>query len=172
MKATTPGAMSPRLVSDVVAAAVGHWPDLLAAVGIDIPRRGKHGPCPACGGKDRFRLDDKGGRGTWICNQCGNGDGLDLLVRVTGKSTKEAAELLAPLVSGMEQPPHPRRLGDERARTRPLDVDGRRHHRRRPSSIHRPLDGGVLGWRHYCSGFASRHEIADCLGTVLAGSPS
>ncbi|MCJ7929177.1 primase-helicase zinc-binding domain-containing protein [Aeromonas sp. LsrichE-8G] len=98
MKATTPGAMSPRLVSDVVAAAVGHWPDLLAAVGIDIPRRGKHGPCPACGGKDRFRLDDKGGRGTWICNQCGNGDGLDLLVRVTGKSTKEAAELLAPLV--------------------------------------------------------------------------
>ena len=49
-------------------------------------------------GKDRFRLDDKEGRGTWICNQCGNGDGLDLLVRVTGKSTREAAELLAPLV--------------------------------------------------------------------------
>lgn len=98
MKATTPGAMSPRLVSDVTRIACGHWPDLLAAVGIDIPRRGKHGPCPACGGKDRFRLDDKGGRGTWICNQCGNGDGLDLLVRVTGKSTKEAAELLAPLV--------------------------------------------------------------------------
>ncbi|MGL6418714.1 DUF927 domain-containing protein [Aeromonas allosaccharophila] len=98
MKATTPGAMSPRLVSDVAAAACGHWPDVLAGLGIDIPRRGKHGPCPACGGKDRFRLDDKGGRGTWICNQCGNGDGLDLLVRVTGKSTKEAAELLAPLV--------------------------------------------------------------------------
>lgn len=98
MSMTTKGASSPRFVSDVAAAACGHWPELLAAVGIDIPRRGKHGPCPACGGKDRFRLDDKGGRGTWICNQCGNGDGLDLLVRVTGKSTKEAAELLAPLV--------------------------------------------------------------------------
>ncbi|MGN5134521.1 DUF927 domain-containing protein [Aeromonas veronii] len=98
MKATTPGAMSPRFVSDVTNAAAGHWPELLAGIGIDVPRRGKHGPCPACGGKDRFRLDDKGGRGTWICNQCGNGDGLDLLVRVTGKSTKEAAELLAPLV--------------------------------------------------------------------------
>ncbi|MGU5700399.1 DUF927 domain-containing protein [Aeromonas caviae] len=98
MKATTPGAMSPRLVSDVARVACGHWPELLAGIGIDVPRRGKHGPCPACGGKDRFRLDDKGGRGTWICNQCGNGDGLDLLVRVTGKSTKEAAELLAPLV--------------------------------------------------------------------------
>lgn len=98
MSMTTKGAASPRFVSDVAAAACGHWPDLLAAVGIDTPHRGKHGPCPACGGKDRFRLDDREGRGTWICNQCGNGDGLDLLVRVTGKSTKEAAELLAPLV--------------------------------------------------------------------------
>ncbi|KXU81121.1 DUF927 domain-containing protein [Aeromonas enteropelogenes] len=94
----TTGGASPRFVSDVVAAAAGHWPDLLAAVGIDIPRRGKHGPCPACGGKDRFRLDDKGGRGTWICSQCGNGDGLDLVGRVTGRQPKEAAELIASLV--------------------------------------------------------------------------
>ncbi|WOQ13812.1 DUF927 domain-containing protein [Aeromonas media] len=92
------GVTSPRFVSDVAAAACGHWPELLAAVGIDIPSRGKHGPCPACGGKDRFRLDDKTGRGTWICNQCGTGDGLDLVGKVTGKSAKEAAELVAPLV--------------------------------------------------------------------------
>ncbi|BDN89189.1 hypothetical protein KAM471c_30040 [Aeromonas caviae] len=98
MSMTTKGAASPRFVSDVAAAACGHWPELLAAVGIDTPSRGKHGPCPFCGGSDRFRLDDKGGRGTWICNQCGSGDGLDLLARVTGKSTKEAAELIAPLV--------------------------------------------------------------------------
>ena len=87
-----------RFVSDVVAATAGLWPDLLVTLGIDIPRRGKHGPCPACGGHDRFRLDDKGGRGTWICNQCGAGDGLDLVVRVTGKPPKAAAELIAPLV--------------------------------------------------------------------------
>lgn len=92
------GGASPRFVSDVVAAACGHWPELLAAMGIDTPSRGKHGPCPVCGGRDRFRLDDKGGRGTWICSQCGNGDGLDLVCRVTGKLPKEAAELLAPLV--------------------------------------------------------------------------
>ncbi|MGU5616064.1 DUF927 domain-containing protein [Aeromonas caviae] len=98
MSMTTKGAASPRFVSDVVAAAAGHWPELLAAVGIDIPRRGKHGPCPACGGKDRFRLDDKTGRGTFICSQCGSGDGLDLVCRVTNKSPKEAAELIAPLV--------------------------------------------------------------------------
>ena len=87
-----------RFVSDVVAAATGHWPDLLTAMGIDTPRRGKHGPCPACGGKDRFRLDDKGGRGTWICNKCGAGDGLTLVGKVTGKPIKEAAVLMAPLV--------------------------------------------------------------------------
>ncbi|MDI5829610.1 hypothetical protein MJN51_36035, partial [Salmonella enterica subsp. enterica serovar Kentucky] len=39
----------------------------------DSPRR--HAPCPACGGKDRFRFDDNG-RGSFICNQCGAGDGL------------------------------------------------------------------------------------------------
>ncbi|BBU03340.1 DUF927 domain-containing protein [Aeromonas veronii] len=87
-----------RFVSDVAAAATGHWPDLLAAVGIDTPHRGKHGPCPTCGGKDRFRLDDKGGRGTWICNQCGAGDGLTLVGLATGKTIKEAADLIAPLV--------------------------------------------------------------------------
>lgn len=101
------GVTGPRFVSDVVAAACGHWPDLLAAVGIDIPRRGKHGPCPACGGKDRFRLDDKAGRGTWICNQCGNGDGLDLVGKVTGKPPKEAAELIAPLVGLSDSGPDP-----------------------------------------------------------------
>ncbi|WP_447831847.1 DUF927 domain-containing protein [Aeromonas salmonicida] len=85
-------------VSNVAATASGHWPDLLTAVGINTPHSGKHGPCPACGGKDRFRLDNKGGRGTWICNQCGAGDGLALVGLVTGKPIKEAAELIAPLV--------------------------------------------------------------------------
>ncbi|HGE8239927.1 primase-helicase zinc-binding domain-containing protein [Aeromonas sp. 82P] len=87
-----------RFVSDVAAAAVGLWPDLLAGLGLHIPRHGKHGPCPACGGKDRFRLDDKEGRGTFICSQCGAGDGLDLVCRVMSKSPMEAAELIAPMV--------------------------------------------------------------------------
>lgn len=92
------GGASPRFISNITAAACGHWPELLAAVGIDTPHRGKHGPCPACGGKDRFRLDDKAGRGTWFCNLCGAGDGLDLVCRVLSTTPKAAAELLAPLV--------------------------------------------------------------------------
>ena len=92
------GGASPRFISNITAAACGHWPELLAAMGIDTPHRGKHGPCPACGGNDRFRLDDKAGRGTWFCNQCGAGDGLDLVCRVLSATPKAAAELLAPLV--------------------------------------------------------------------------
>lgn len=41
---------SATFVTDVASAANGRWPELLAMVGIDTPSRGKHGPCPACGG--------------------------------------------------------------------------------------------------------------------------
>lgn len=135
------GGASPRFVSDVAAAACGHWPELLAAVGIDTPSRGKHGPCPACGGKDRFRLDDKEGRGTWICNQCGNGDGLDLLVRVTGKSTKEAAELLAPLVglsAGGLDPAERERI--QRQQQAKADQDRKRSEQQRQKAARRAAD--------------------------------
>lgn len=29
----------------------------------------KHGPCPICHGKDRYRFDDLEGKGTFYCNQ-------------------------------------------------------------------------------------------------------
>lgn len=52
-------------VSTISGAAIGRWPYILSALGIKVPSAGHHGACPACGGKDRFRLDDKAGRGTW-----------------------------------------------------------------------------------------------------------
>ncbi|ECE6791156.1 primase-like DNA-binding domain-containing protein, partial [Salmonella enterica subsp. enterica] len=42
-------------------------------------------------GSDRFRFDDKEGRGTWFCNQCGAGDGLKLVEKVFGVTPSEAA---------------------------------------------------------------------------------
>ena len=45
----------------------------------------KHGPCPLCGGVDRFRYDNKDGKGTYICNQCGAGDGMKLAMEYTKK---------------------------------------------------------------------------------------
>jgi putative DNA primase/helicase len=61
------------------------WPQVLVQMGIaESALKNKHGPCPACGGKDRFRFDNKRGRGDFICNQCGAGDGFKLLERVYG----------------------------------------------------------------------------------------
>ena len=71
---------------DVVASMVGRWQQYLAAIGIDQGAlRNKHGPCPACGGKDRFRFDDQDGRGTFFCNGCGPGDGVELASRFAGR---------------------------------------------------------------------------------------
>jgi putative DNA primase/helicase len=51
--------------------AYGHWPEILQRAGIGEtffnPRR--NGPCPFCGGKDRYRWRDKNG-GAWLCRQC------------------------------------------------------------------------------------------------------
>lgn len=60
--------MKTQSVSTISGAAIGRWPYILSALGIKVPSAGHHGACPACGGKDRFRLDDKAGRGTWFCN--------------------------------------------------------------------------------------------------------
>jgi putative DNA primase/helicase len=67
------------------------WGAILAQLGIpEAALRNKHGPCPACGGKDRFRFDNKRGRGDYICGQCGAGDGFRLLERVYGWPFPEA----------------------------------------------------------------------------------
>lgn len=76
-------------------AMIGRWRSALVEFGVDEALlTNRHGPCPMCGGKDRFRFDDKDGSGSWICNGCGSGDGFKLLIAVTGKPFKElAAEL-------------------------------------------------------------------------------
>ena len=56
------------------------WVYILESLGINSSYlKDKHGPCPNCGGTDRFRFDNKNGKGTFICNQCGAGNGFRLL---------------------------------------------------------------------------------------------
>lgn len=75
-----------RLDTDYVREmANGQWPFILDILGVDRGfLRNRHGPCPACGGRDRFRFDDKRGEGTFICSQGGGetlaGDGFTLLL--------------------------------------------------------------------------------------------
>lgn len=71
--------------------ARGQWRDILGTLaGITEKELSKrHGPCPACGGKDRFRFDDNiesPGDGGYVCGQCGSGAGISLLMKVTSES--------------------------------------------------------------------------------------
>ncbi|EDT2339708.1 toprim domain-containing protein [Salmonella enterica] len=77
-------------VTETVKQACGHWPRILPALGVKVIKN-RHQSCPVCGGSDRFRFDDKEGRGTWFCNQCGAGDGLKLVEKVFGVTSSEAA---------------------------------------------------------------------------------
>ncbi|MFM4649258.1 primase-helicase zinc-binding domain-containing protein [Aeromonas bivalvium] len=85
----------------VKAAAQGQWREILTANGIKLPEPKKHGPCPICGGKDRFRLEErkaeKAARGVWVCSHCDckGGDGLSLYQKATGQSMGEAIRSLA-----------------------------------------------------------------------------
>ena len=90
-----------RIDAETVArAAVGRWPGLLASLGVPSETlRNRHGPCPGCGGTDRFRFDDKDGRGSFFCSQGGGtpaaGDGLALLQHVYGWTFSQTLHAVA-----------------------------------------------------------------------------
>ena len=87
----------------------GKWPFIFQQYGIEMTGR-KHKDCPICGGKKKFRIDDKEGAGTWIC-VCGAGDGWKLLIEVTGKDFKTLARELDVLLGNAysKEPIAPRR---------------------------------------------------------------
>lgn len=86
--------------------ANGHWREILVAAGIDEDALdGEHHPCPLCGGTDRFRFDDKDGRGTYYCNGCGAGDGFQLLMKYQCTSSfTEAARFVEGYFKGQATP--------------------------------------------------------------------
>ena len=84
-------------------AAQGKWRGILLELGVPEKHlRNKHGPCPLCGGKDRFRFDNKDGRGTYICGQCGAGNGMDLAMKFTGKCFAEVAGRIDAIVGNLK----------------------------------------------------------------------
>ncbi|QLK60151.1 DNA primase [Enterobacteriaceae bacterium Kacie_13] len=94
--------MTQMIVQNTVSAATGRWPQLLPALGINVAPHGHHSACPVCGGKDRFRFDNQAGRGTWICNHCGAGDGLNLVAKTLDITTKEAAVKVAEILGEVQ----------------------------------------------------------------------
>ena len=73
--------------------AKGKWRGILLELGVpESCLRDKHGPCPVCGGEDRFRWDNRDGSGSFFCNgACGAGNGMALAELFTGKTFAEVA---------------------------------------------------------------------------------
>jgi len=71
------------------------------------------GPCPLCGGTDRFRVwPFREGGARWYCRRCGeHGDAIDLVRAVEGIGFIEACKLL-----GLEGEIPPRTIGPTRPR--------------------------------------------------------
>lgn len=105
------------------------WPETLQHLGI-APEflRDKHGPCPACGGTDRYRFDNRNRRGDFFCNGCGAGSGFDLLMRVHGwnfsQTLKRVAEVAGLASDCNTLPPLRTTAMPDVAPRIPLDADG------------------------------------------------
>jgi putative DNA primase/helicase len=95
--------------------ARGRWPEILSHFGIDRSfLRNRHGPCPMCGGLDRFRFDDLAGSGSYFCNHCGaskgDGAGIRLLMRFRGWDFRTACQEIDQIVGDIKphrSRPHP-----------------------------------------------------------------
>jgi putative DNA primase/helicase len=100
--------------------ANGRWHSILPALGVEAKHlRNKHGPCPICGGTDRYRFDDKDGRGTWFCNRCGAGNGVDLVMRLKGCSFLDAVDLIRSLAGvAAKEAPKRKRTEEEIRKTK------------------------------------------------------
>lgn len=131
-------------------AARGKWKGVFLSLEIDAKHlTGKHCPCPICGGSDRFRFDNKDGAGTWICNQCGAGGGIDLLMQAKGWDFRTAAQAVDKVLGNVPaDPPGKPALSDENQRrlknalwkaSQPIEPGD-------PASLY--LSGRVPGWKH------------------------
>lgn len=102
---------------DIHTEARGKWRGILATLG--IPQqflKDKHGPCPMCGGSDRYRWDNKDGTGSYICGQCGAGSGIDLLMNYRGIDFRQAVDDVRGVLGIVPKERIPQGMTDDRRR--------------------------------------------------------
>ena len=112
-------------ITELKALARGRWLEIfatIAGVQLDPSAQRSHGPCPKCGGTDRFRAIDLD-NGALFCNQCfssKNGDGIAALTWLTGRPFKEILDTLCEYLGARPthkqngRAPKPKRFGTPR----------------------------------------------------------
>lgn len=106
-----------------VHAARGKWRGILLTLGLpESCLKDRHGPCPLCGGRDRFRWDDKEGSGSYICSQCGAGDGTKLAVEYTGKTVGEVWRSIDAMVGNLKAEAPKPQMSDQSRREQLRDT--------------------------------------------------
>jgi putative DNA primase/helicase len=134
--------------------ARGRWREILPQLGIETRfLRDRKGPCPMCGGKTRFRFDDKED-GWFYCNHCGAGPGIVLLRRLHGWNHKTACDAVDRIIGG--DPPRPK--------TKPPPDDWKRRFRNIQRVIDGATDPGVV------STYLTRRGLS-VTSAVLRGHP-
>jgi putative DNA primase/helicase len=98
---------TPRLPADVIERAKDvRLEDIAAARGLKLKASGveRLGPCPLCGGTDRFAINTK--KQVWHCRGCvKGGDGIKLVQHLDGLRFPQAVEHLAGIRSTDSEPP-------------------------------------------------------------------
>lgn len=103
-------------------AAKGKWDGIIAQLLGEQAISRKHGPCPICGGKDRYRYDNKRNDGDWYCNVCGVGDGFRLITEALGIDFAGAARRIDRIVNNIEEKPFSERVDTGQRRQRLNEV--------------------------------------------------
>lgn len=140
--------------SNVRDIAAGKWPGLLLGFGLtERQLSGKHCPCPICGGSDRFRFDDKDGRGTYFCSHCGAGGGVSLVMAFKGWDFRTAAREIEQAAGAIPAGAMPKQKG-EAEKVEKL---------RRVWAEAKPLQAGDEAMRYLAGRGLSVETIPNCL---------
>jgi len=98
------------IARSTVERARGRWREILPQLGIETPFLvNRHGPCPLCGGRDRFRFDDRDGSGSYYCGQCGPGVGVILVRKLRGWDHKSACDAIDRIIGTRLAPTRPQK---------------------------------------------------------------
>lgn len=99
-----------RLDAQAIHAALGPdgWRQVLLDAGFTERQLAKkNGPCPVCGGADRYHFDNKHGRGDYYCRRCGANDGFHLLMGAKQIHFADARKLVMHLAGLRDSDPPP-----------------------------------------------------------------